>query len=617
MLAAGFKTSVPFTGTKVPWLGVCLTCGQPGKPTYNSVQQRDGACGYCARNALDPTIAEGKLLAKDFMPTVPFPGVMKPWPGYCLRCGQPGKPRYVGNASQGGCSYCAGNAVDAAIAVGRLLAWHFAPTVPFPGAHKAWPGVCHRCGEGGAPRYSAVQQGHDPCKYCSRKVLRPDIAVGKMLARDFLPSTPYVNSNAPWPGVCLKCGYPGRPRYAAVASHLQGACEYCSKRKVDRSIVLGKMLAQDFVPSIPFPGVMVKWPGVCLRCGRHTSPKYNSVQQGNGACEWCAGRVEPDVADARMRARDFAPSTPFQRADASWPGVCLKCEQPGASTFTQLKLGVRPCSYCAGKKDDSAVRLGKMLARDFSPSVPYPGAMTKWPGVCLRCGYPSSPTYQSVKMGNGACGWCGGVRVDAALALGKMLAVDFEPGEPFPGSRVPWKGRCLKCGASGAPRFNAVDFGQGACRECSSAGFHPGRAGYFYAVTNGVMVKGGISNTEAKVNRLETHQRQGLDEVLFVVRFENGVDAQALEELWIDHLAQLPMNLRVRRDQLTDGYTEAALINGSTEAFLRELRWLAEHFAQEVSEAQVGVPRAIRRRITRLLPSHQTQVFAPDWMASS
>ncbi len=589
LLARGFAPSVPYTGSKVPWLGVCLRCGQPGKPRYNTVQQGAGPCRYCARVAVDTAVAEGRLLAKDFAVTVPFPGALKPWPGYCLRCGQPGAPRYIGNEAQGGCLYCAGNKVDTAIAVGKMMARDFLPSVSFPGAHKKWPGLCLKCGEGSSATYTGVSSGHEPCGYCSGKLVRVDIAVGKMMAKDFLPSTPYVDSQSPWPGVCLKCGQPGKPRYAGVVIGDQGPCAYCAGREVDTDIVRGKLLARDFVPSVPFPGVMKKWPGVCLRCGRHASPKYNSVQQGRGACVWCAGKVEADVAEAVMSARNFVPSVPFPGAQGKWKGVCLTCHHAGEATYTSVKAGVRPCSYCSGKREDPAIRVGRMLARDFAPSVPYPGAMKPWPGVCLRCGYPSSPTYQSIKFGNGACAWCSQLRIDPHLALGKMMAADFLPYGPFPGSRTPWAGECLKCGARGAPRFNAVDFGQGACRECSSSGFHPEQPGYFYVVTDGSVIKGGISNTAARVNRVRTHARQGLTDVLFVIYFSRGHDAEALEQLWIEHLGTLEDHLRVDQDVLEDGYTEAAIISDDTDAFLVDLLELGRHFAEEVRQMHLGV----------------------------
>jgi len=50
------------------------------------------------------------MLKHDFQPDVniPFPGVDKPWHGWCLKCGQPGSPRYANvNKGQGACSNCA------------------------------------------------------------------------------------------------------------------------------------------------------------------------------------------------------------------------------------------------------------------------------------------------------------------------------------------------------------------------------------------------------------------------------------------------------------------------------------------------------------------------------
>jgi hypothetical protein len=52
------------------------------------------------------------MRAKGWVPTIPFPGADKKWPGWCNRCKEPGKPRYANvcspSSKQGPCRPCSG-----------------------------------------------------------------------------------------------------------------------------------------------------------------------------------------------------------------------------------------------------------------------------------------------------------------------------------------------------------------------------------------------------------------------------------------------------------------------------------------------------------------------------
>ena len=267
-----------------------------------------------------------------------------------------------------------------------------------------------------------------------------------------------------------------------------------------------------------------------------------------------AQRTSEDAARAIMIAAGFQPSVPYPGANSPWPGVCLKCGQPGSPRYNTVNRGHGACGYCSGRYVDSAGAEGKMLARDFQPSVPYPGAHSPWPGVCLKCGQPGSPRYSNVQRGQGTCWYCAGRYVDSAVAEGKMLAADFQPSVPYPGSNSPWPGVCLKCGQPGSPRYSNVQRGQGACASCSNNGFKPGKPGTFYIVASADWLKAGITNDSP--TRLTTHHRQGLAAVLHLVEFEDGQAALDLEKTWKEWVTSLPSHFRATRADIKDGHTE-------------------------------------------------------------
>jgi hypothetical protein len=49
-----------------------------------------------------------------------------------------------------------------------------------------------------------------------------------------------------------------------------------------------------------------------------------------------------------------------------------------------------------------------------------------------------------------------------------MRAARLEPLEPYPGSQIPWRCRCLDCGAEVRPHYNSVQQGRG-CPECGKS----------------------------------------------------------------------------------------------------------------------------------------------------
>jgi hypothetical protein len=117
-------------------------------------------------------------------------------------------------------------------------------------------------------------------------------------------------------------------------------------------------------------------------------------------------------------------------------------------------------------REDAIAAREELLALGFSPSIPYPGTMKPWPGVCLNCGRPGSPTLRNVRhVDSSPCGYCAGQVVDDDLRIGRMLAVGYEPLEPCPGSLRRW--RCLhdKCGQVVEVKWSEI-FREGSAGGC-------------------------------------------------------------------------------------------------------------------------------------------------------
>lgn len=268
------------------------------------------------------------------------------------------------------------------------------------------------------------------------------------------------------------------------------------------------MLAKGVRPSVPYPGSLKPWPGVCIRCGQPVNPTLARVNYKYDPCPYCAGQaVDPALRLGKCMAVNFEPSIPWHGNNKKrWPGICTKCGSPWSPHWSAVRLGNR-CRRCQGKKIDDAIAFGTMLAGDFLPSTPFPGGMAPWPGVCLRCGMPGKPRYDSVKQRQGSCGYCSHRWVDDAITLGTMLAADFQPDVPFPGTNLPWRGHCLRCGCPGSPTYGNVRGGAGPCQVCAVYGFDPTEPGWLYLMERPGEQMTGITNDPEQ--RTRYHAKRG------------------------------------------------------------------------------------------------------------
>ena len=106
-----------------------------------------------------------------------------------------------------------------------------------------------------------------------------------------------------------------------------------------------------------------------------------------------------------------------------------------------------------------------MVAAGLEPLEPYPGSKLPWRSRCVTCDRMSNPRYSNVLQGS-SCGWCTGHRVDPDEARAVMIAAGLKPQIPYPGSSVPWSCRCAVCERLVEPRYNEIRNG-GGCAYCS------------------------------------------------------------------------------------------------------------------------------------------------------
>ncbi|SET81696.1 hypothetical protein SAMN05421811_104249 [Nonomuraea wenchangensis] len=189
---------------------------------------------------LDPKVAEARIRAKGWIPTVPFPGADKPWPGYCATCKKPGKPKY-GNvcspgSKQGPCRPCSGSEKKTEEEARAVMAIRgLTPKVPYPGNRVPWESTCGNCGGTTSPTLSsvrkAIKQGQPKCcDTCRRNgPIGPEQAVDLLRLAGAEPLVPYSKVKTPWRARCLNenCRAEIKPTLDNIKHAGTGACLNC------------------------------------------------------------------------------------------------------------------------------------------------------------------------------------------------------------------------------------------------------------------------------------------------------------------------------------------------------------------------------------------------------
>lgn len=375
MRAAGLEPLAPYPGAQPQWLCECAGCGNEVTPRYANIKSGWGGCPACRRAKQsadqlgDETAAVLSMRAAGLEPQAPYPGRQKPWPCQCLKCGKQVLPRLNGIlAGQGGCKWCAPNApVDPQSAAKVMWDADLEPLVPYPGAGSRWPCRCTKCDAEVSPSYNNVRIGHAGCEPCSIKIhagasqrLTHELAATAMRSHGLEPLDPYKNSVAPWRCRCGTCDTEVTPSYSNVNSGWGGCstCRYIAqgdRQRTPEETAVAVMIAAGVRPLTPFRHSNEAWPCRCLVCGKAVSPTLGSIKGGQGACKWCANHaVDPAEAEARMRAAGLEPLVPYPGSHNSWSCRCQVCLRVVTPSYGSIRSGQGGCRWCAHRGFDIA-----------------------------------------------------------------------------------------------------------------------------------------------------------------------------------------------------------------------------------------------------------------------
>jgi hypothetical protein len=494
MKMAGVIPLEPYTNNQKPWLCRCVKCKKEVSPSYGNVLGGHAACVYCSHKKIHPDDAIKIMLKAKLKPIGIYPGSNKPWKSIHLTCGETVEPRLDGIIQgQGGCLKC---------------------------GYKE--NQRKQLGDGNEARLFFLSKG-------------------------FKPLDAYPGSGRPWRSKCLKCGFIVNPYYGRVKDGV--GCGVCSKRIIIPEEAIKVMLKADLKPLEKFPGSKKKWLCKCLKCKREVTPVYGNVNQGDGGCKYCGGHyVEPEAAVMLMKSQGLVPQTPYKNSGTKWHCVCGNCGRDVYPNYNQIQQGQSGCAYCARRKVDPKEAINIMIKAGVTPLVKFPGARTPWKSKCNKCGMLVNPLYSPVaNQGYNPCVYCAGKKVDPKTAFQLMVSAGLTPLEKYKRADSRWRCTCNKCGKIVTPTYTSIRIGQGGCKFCTNKGLDYNAPAFLYLMTHQEFRshKVGIGNYKTRNNRIDEHKKTGWI-LIQNMDFQTGEEAFQIEQealVWLREVKKLGMYL--------------------------------------------------------------------------
>ena len=397
--------------------------------------------------------------------------------------------------------------------------------------------------------------------------LKPEIVEALFKKQGLEVIEPYINSRTRVKARCINCGKIVQPYYRQIWAGQKG-CKDCfynslrlSKDKVEKILksfdleLMGKYVNSQE----PFQYR-------CLYCNTFGKVSLNSLRRKKYfGCSGClkvpnSPRQQPNYSSRSTNFNEireefykygFELLGEFKARSISVSVKHLKC---GTNTEMNLKSIKRGAGFCKGcmknRRLTEEEAFGIIDRAGFLPRGKFTNVETHIDCECKKCGKVVPKTVHELSVKNTfGCPYCNKVKIDPETAEEVLLDAGYKPVEPYKNSKSKWKSIHVVCGTICYPRYNSIQSGQGACTKCTVGTFDYNAVSYFYLVSHESFksFKVGISNVDAKTDRLITHESSGW-KTLYKYEFENGYLAYDFEQtllLYIRNYLNIPQHLNI------------------------------------------------------------------------
>ena len=340
------KPLVPFRNSQIPWKSKCLVCEKIVRPNYAKVKARGHQCSYCARNRVDSKDAVNVMKNAGFLPMTKYPGGNNPWKVRCKKCRKISSPNYSSVKAGSRCKFCMGALLHPEDAVAAIRKRNYVPLEKFPGTTKAWKVKCKDC-----KRVYKIKMHSSSsiakCAYCAGIKVEVKDVYAHLKNIGLKPLEKYVNARTPIRCRCESCLRIISPSWSHLKNKKSG-CAYCARRRVVPEVQIALMLKSKVRPIAPYKNSSEPWECMCLICRRTVFPRLSDVKRGQGACIYCSGRkvVETDAIEL-ARSLGFEPLVKYPGARKGWKCRCLNCRKISKPQYTTMQNRQSGCKYCA------------------------------------------------------------------------------------------------------------------------------------------------------------------------------------------------------------------------------------------------------------------------------
>ncbi len=563
MRAAGLKPLESFVNSGTPWKCRCMKCKNVVTPRLSMVRSKKSGCAYCAGVRVDEEEALKVLKKNKLKPLEPYKGNKHPWKCIHIPCGKTVSPRYNGlQKGQGPCKYCARKAVDPDDAVALFLSKDLKPLEPYSGNNKKpWRSIHLPCGNEVSPTFNIIQSDESiGCHFCSDQFVDPDEAFQYFVSKNLQPLVPYPGTKQPWKSVHTVCGEIIQPRYGHIKAGRVG-CPFCAQViPITQERAVKFFRTNDLEPKGPFPGPHKPWKSIHTLCGREVSPRWASVQQGNGGCAYCSGnKVDMREVKALMKKLQLKPLIEYPGGKDPWKCLHIPCGEVVYPRYNGLQRGQGGCLNC-GKNLVTRDEGIKLLERNnFTPLMDFPGGSKSWKVFHKPCGTQQEVFATYLRQGGKGCRFCSVTKpITSSQAKKLFKSRGFKPLEDFKNARTPLKSIHNVCGNIVSPTYSSLRSGSG-CKYCSIGGINLKGPGFLYLMTHRELNahKIGIGGFASLSNRIEQHKKHGW-EPYKSLNFETAERAYEIEQEvlnWIRIELGLPQYLVIEQ-MPQGGHTE-------------------------------------------------------------
>jgi hypothetical protein len=374
------------------------------------------------------------------------------------------------------------------------------------------------------------------------KKLDPKVAEAVMLKGGWRPLEPYKSALKPWKSECMNCGLIATPTFANVQNG--SGCTICKNNeklkptKYSEESAIQIMLNAGMQPLEPYKNSKDPWKSKCLICLKITSPMLGNIIQGHKGCGFCDGhKVDPEDAVKKMKEAGLEPLEPYKNSDGPWKCKCLKCGEVVKPAYASIRSGQGGCLSCGREATAKSHRythemtMDTMKQADLEPLEEYIGSGSPWKCRCLKCDRVVFPSFSNVSNGHKGCAFCSGNAVHPEDAVKIMLESGYEPLEPYPAhNKTKWKSRHIQCGTIVFPYYNTIQNRKSGCSVCAVHGLKLENPAYLYIMVHDEFysIKVGISNNNAKPNRIKSHASDGW-KLFKQINLPNGAIATVIE----------------------------------------------------------------------------------------